>query len=636
MILLSQITNNKDAKTAVANDLQELQKFVCSNTWSPSLFNQVRNNDNFISTSLLVLDIDEGATIEDAMEAFKGYKMVIAPTRSHMKEKNGITCHRFRLILFLSETVTNKDDFSATWRSAQQILPVIDAACKDVARQYYPSLYIAEVQDGATFPVIKGAKQVTKVTRLPEIKYPIPQYTREFMQHGALPGQWNATLYKATKLLQEAHYDQEEAIQILNTMTNDYFKGTLDQQDLKTIASVYATPGKYNPQISWPVMLQTKTGNYLPDPINHRNLEYFLTTVCGIKIKRNLLRNTIEFGDSVLDDYEFARLKIAAMDLGLKPSTELFETLIYKLANENSYHPFKDAVESIPWDGKDHITELYNQITIDGEEHPIYKEYLKRWFLGTIARVYTPTGQQNNMLVLYGGQGAGKSRFLEKFSIVPSMYSEGMIDPSNKDDILKTVTNIVFHLSELDSITRKKDAADLKHYLTATSADVRAPYDRFSKKLVPVCSFVASVNEKSFLVDPTGNRRFLVIPVKALNPNHNVNMQQVYAQALALYKRGEKFYFDRDEILEVNAINEEYTIATKMDYLLEGVESGDYEISCEDLLNRVGFKDNRTPSDYSALGRALLKLGIEKSRKIRNNKKLTYYYINKDSLPKKD
>lgn len=630
---ISTVTNNKDTKTVAINNTEELQKIICTHTWSPAIFSGTRSNDNFVSTDLLVLDVDSGATINEAFSIFSGYKIIIAPTRSHQVEKNGLKCDRFRIVLFLRETITSKEDFLATWQLAQSMLPTIDAACKDPARQYFASQYIAESEDGATFPVVRGAIKVEAKRTLPERKYPVPNFVQSFMDCGAEQGKWDTTLFKAAKLLQESGFDEDEAVELLEKMQNPHYTGTLDKRDLTTIKSAYSKPGKYDPKIPWPEVVETRHGNFVPDTSSQRNIMYCITNILNKTIRFNELRGTLEVNGKPLNDNIFADLMIGIEDMKLKIHSEKLHNILRHLANQSSYNPFKEKVESTVWDQQDHIEALYRTFTIQGEELPIYRIYLKRWLIALFARVYDH--QANNLLVFLGPQGIKKSRWIQKLSLLPEAYLESHIEPTDKDHKIRATQNVIWNISELDYTTKKKEASAIKAFITDSDFDIRRPFERFSEKVKATCSFIASVNATSFLNDETGSRRFLVIPVEMMDAEHNVNIEQVYAQAYHLYKSGERFWFNQDEIKLVNNKNEDYDVPSQFSYMLVHATPGEEFVSADEVLNLLQFKNTRTRYDYVQLGLAFAKFGFESMRKIKNNVKLTYYKVDRKSLEPK-
>jgi hypothetical protein len=94
---------------------EKLPDLIVRNIYSPSVFvDGHRLNQKFRGTDLLVLDVDDGLSLEEAKEVFKDFKHIIATTRNHQKEKklsSGATkpaCDRFRVILFLDKRITDE------------------------------------------------------------------------------------------------------------------------------------------------------------------------------------------------------------------------------------------------------------------------------------------------------------------------------------------------------------------------------------------------------------------------------------------------------------------------------------------------------------------------------------------------
>jgi hypothetical protein len=154
--------------------LETIGAFVTKRMWAPSLFNDnVRVKAGFKETRLLVLDIDEGLSIEGAKVLFARYRHVIGTTRNHQKEKVSGSgkvkpaCDRFRVILELSETITSEVDYQSVWHSAHRLCPFVDVSCKDASRFYFPCQEIVHIQDGATYDVTRvlESAQVNHLSR---------------------------------------------------------------------------------------------------------------------------------------------------------------------------------------------------------------------------------------------------------------------------------------------------------------------------------------------------------------------------------------------------------------------------------------------------------------------------------------
>ncbi len=130
--------NYKSAKITLLKMVDLLKsKF----NYSAGLFeNGYRNKNNYKSyCDVLILDIDDGLSINEARKIFEPYDYIIATTKSHMKNKNGIVCERFRIVIPLENPMElSESDYYKTMEEIYKKYPFVDKACKDGSRFYYP------------------------------------------------------------------------------------------------------------------------------------------------------------------------------------------------------------------------------------------------------------------------------------------------------------------------------------------------------------------------------------------------------------------------------------------------------------------------------------------------------------------
>lgn len=121
-------------ETLEFNSTEDLIEIICSKTWSPSVFSGYRRQDNFVSTDLMVLDIDDGMKIEEAEEIVHNLDVICLciPSTSFTEED-----HRFRLIFPLSRTVQTVGDFKATMEKLTEYFPADPSCVGDTARFYF-------------------------------------------------------------------------------------------------------------------------------------------------------------------------------------------------------------------------------------------------------------------------------------------------------------------------------------------------------------------------------------------------------------------------------------------------------------------------------------------------------------------
>ncbi|MBR3559919.1 MAG: virulence-associated E family protein [Oscillospiraceae bacterium] len=212
------------------------------------------------------------------------------------------------------------------------------------------------------------------------------------------------------------------------------------------------------------------------------------------------------------------------------------------IADEGRYNPVCEMMQGTEWDGADRLSALVNNLL--GLNDPFEKMLVRKWLLQCVALAFNsevePVGAEG-VLTLQGEQGIGKTELFRRLAIHAAWFAEGVsLDMSNKDSIIKSVSCWICELGELDSTTRREQAA-LKGHLTAATDNIRAPYARAATRSPRRTSFCATVNPDAFLTDPTGNRRYWVIQVRnidlaALLSTDRDWFVQLWAQVYRLWK----------------------------------------------------------------------------------------------------
>lgn len=106
---------------------------------------------------VLILDIDEKVSIDQAKIIFKKYTNYIITSRSHQKLKNKVICDRYRVFIKLSETITSEEDRVEFINNIFSIFPFVDKSCRNSSRFYFSSPEDAEIyyNEGRELPIIK-------------------------------------------------------------------------------------------------------------------------------------------------------------------------------------------------------------------------------------------------------------------------------------------------------------------------------------------------------------------------------------------------------------------------------------------------------------------------------------------------
>lgn len=236
------------------------------------------------------------------------------------------------------------------------------------------------------------------------------------------------------------------------------------------------------------------------------------------------------------------------------------------LADHNSYNPVMDWIISREWDGNRRVGEFCETIILQNPQYNIARDaFITKWMLGAIESISNQNGADApGILVLQGAQDIGKTWWTRKLvpeDVLPSAVRVGAsIDPNNKDSVEQVVCHWLVEFGELDGIFRRSDIASLKNFLTRPRDKFRKSFAMRAADYPRRTSFIASVNEKNYLVDDTGNRRFWTLACKAVNSYHTLDMQQVWAEIYHLRSvENEPYTLNDGEKVLLKEINEQHT-----------------------------------------------------------------------------
>ncbi len=212
--------------------------------------------------------------------------------------------------------------------------------------------------------------------------------------------------------------------------------------------------------------------------------------------------------------------------------------LEYIKLSVKAYHPVIDWIMEKPVDGIDRFEDLFKTLNCRNENQELAKSFLWKWSLQAVRAVMGDKGQASELvLILLGGQGAGKTMWFRSLAPDDFVKTGLQLNPSNKDSILEANTAWINELGEIDGMTRKVDHANLKAFLSKTDDYVRRPYAVVEERIPRKSVFGGTVNNQSFLVDDTGNRRYLVLEVDCIDYNHNIDMQLYWRQVWSEARR---------------------------------------------------------------------------------------------------
>ena len=207
------------------------------------------------------------------------------------------------------------------------------------------------------------------------------------------------------------------------------------------------------------------------------------------------------------------------------------------------------------------------------EADRLWRVCFKKWFVAMVASWMKDEVVNHTVLVLVGRQGIYKTTWLDRL-MPPELRAYSSKLPLSgqisKDDRLRLCENGLLNIDELDAICGR-EMNIVKSLLTSTDVNERAAYGRLKERRVRLASFCASTNNREFLTDITGNRRWLPFEVESIqNPFDDIILyERLYAQAKAYVECGYfAYWFDMEEMEVLEQHNEKFRALENEEELL--------------------------------------------------------------------
>lgn len=213
-----------------------------------------------------------------------------------------------------------------------------------------------------------------------------------------------------------------------------------------------------------------------------------------------------------------------------------------------SFHPVRSYLESLSWDGTPRVDALLWGYF--GTPRSEYAEKIAGWWMiSAVARAYEPGCQADSMIVLEGGQGAGKSRGLR--ALAGDWFSDTAIPWGTKEAYQQLEGVWIYEIAELDGMDFRS-VETIKAFVTASTDRFRAAYGRNATARPRTCIFAGTTNRSNYLRDATGNRRFWPADTGYIDREAIKNdRDQLWAEAVTRYKRGERWWPHEPEEIEM-------------------------------------------------------------------------------------
>lgn len=302
-------------------------------------------------------------------------------------------------------------------------------------------------------------------------------------------------------------------------------------------------------------LMRNISNNAVKNTLQNLELIFYNDPIYKDKIEFNELTQMITFNRQDWRDVTENRIKLhLEKEYTLYTSIDSINQMCSIIADDHSYHPIKEYLNSVKWDGVQRIKSVFNDFL--GATDNIYTQSVAIiTFVGAVARIFEAGVKFDTCTVFVGKQGTGKSKFIGKIAVNPEWFTDGVTTFDGKDFYESIQGKWIIELGE-GTAFQKSIKERCKQAIASQQDNYRKPYGRNPEIRKRQCVFLGTTNNYDFLKDETGDRRYYPIDVNILNATKSIDndltseyISQLWAEAVKLYKGGQQTYIKDSKVL---------------------------------------------------------------------------------------
>lgn len=242
---------------------------------------------------------------------------------------------------------------------------------------------------------------------------------------------------------------------------------------------------------------------------------------------------------------------------GINIKQELVAQAVELAADLARFHPVRDYLDSLRWDGKPRIDYWLRAylgarcVDLQGDDAERYLRTAgSKFLIAAVARINAPGCKADHVLILEGPQGAGKSTAF-KVLFSAQWFTDTPIGLGDKDAYQALPGKWCVEQAELESFNRA-DTEQAKAFFSSAVDHYRPSYGRRMVSIRRQCVFAGTANKDAYFKDESGNRRYWPVRcthIELFGPDSLESARdQLWAEAVVRYRAGEIWWPDKDEV----------------------------------------------------------------------------------------
>ena len=250
----------------------------------------------------------------------------------------------------------------------------------------------------------------------------------------------------------------------------------------------------------------------------------------------------------ILNDTDMAYITLYIEENYSISNSNVIDKAIQIIANENRYHPIRDILNDLVWDGTSRLEDMLPHF-FGVEKTELTTESIKLFMLGAVCRIFDPGCKFETSICLVGDQGAGKSTLFRFLAIKDEYFSDDLKRLDDEKIVVKLQGHWIIEMPEMLATLNSRRVEEIKSFLSRQKDTYRTPYEKHPKDRRRQCVFGGTSNKMEVLpMDKSGNRR--IIPIETHMDKAKAHILddeeisrayilQVWAEVMEIYRGGE-------------------------------------------------------------------------------------------------
>jgi putative DNA primase/helicase len=216
---------------------------------------------------------------------------------------------------------------------------------------------------------------------------------------------------------------------------------------------------------------------------------------------------------------------------------------------KNSFHPVRDYLNSLKWDGEERVETLLVDY-LGAEDSEFIRAVTRKTLAAAVTRIFQPGAKFDYVLTMIGKEGKGKSTLFDKLG--KNWFSDSFMGVQGKEAFEQLQGTWIVEMAELSAI-KKAEIESVKHFVSKREDRYRVAFGRRVENFPRQCIFIGTTNNQDFLRGSTGNRRFWPVAISEQAPTKDIfkdltdyEINQVWAEAIAIYRQGEELFLSKE------------------------------------------------------------------------------------------